>query len=243
MSAGSLSNMGLIVAGLVLALFGGSAVATPLWYDQTGEVSENNGVFFPQGVDSFADSVIDYSLGGGGVTAPHTNPNQALGAPNYDGQPNCANHSDPFNDCTFVSLGSDGSLTLKFETNALTGSGDDSIDLWVFEVGPLVEPTLVDISADGMNWFNVGQTSGATSGVDLDAFGFGPGDEFQYVRLTDLCAQGPSGACTGRTAGADITAVGAISTVLRDPQPVPAPTPLALILAGLAGLGLRRRSA
>jgi hypothetical protein len=69
----------------------------------------------------------------------------------------------------------------------------------------------VDISKDGVILHNVDQTGGATAGIDIDAFGFGPEDLFQYVRLTDICC------ASGPTAGADITAVGAITTTLLDP--------------------------
>lgn len=224
-------SLAVSTAALTLFALSTTANAIAVTYD---------GVEFPQGDSSFADLVVDFTLGGGGVTEPHQNPLNALGAPDYDGVSNCSNHTSPAADCTFVSLGAGGSLTLGFTTNALTGSGDDSDDLWIFEVGPLVEPTAVEISADGVLWHDVGSVGGATAGINIDAFGFGPEDLFHFVRLTDICS---GGACTGRTAGADIDAVGAISTVLvtPDPTPVPTPAPLTLLLGGLVAMGLWRR--
>lgn len=208
------------LAALLLAC-ASTATAGPVVYD---------GVTFPQGDISFADRVVSFTLGDGGVTAPHQNPDNALGPPDYDGVFNCETLGAPQGEnCTFVSLGNGGQLVLEFTDNALTGSSDDGLDLWIFEVGPLVEPTLVDISKDGIEWFHVGGVGGATSGIDIDAFGFGPSDLFYFVRLTDNCS---GSACTGRTAGADIDAVGAISTVA-----VSVPEPGSLVLLGMA-LGL-----
>ncbi|MCC5887197.1 MAG: PEP-CTERM sorting domain-containing protein [Gammaproteobacteria bacterium] len=210
-------------------MFASGATAGPVTY---------NGVTFPQGDISFADEVVSFTLGTGGVTLPHQNPDNALGAPDYNNVSNCETFAtDPAENCTFVSLGNGGELVLRFTDNALTGSGDDSFDLWIFEVGPLVEPTKVDISKDGMEWFNVGSVGGATAGIDIDAFGFGPSDLFFFVRLTDICS---GGACTGRTAGADIDAVGAISTVAVS---VPAPGPLALLGLAFGLLGTMRMRA
>ena len=87
--------------------------------------------------------------------------------------------------CTWVTLGDGGSLTLRFIDNVLTGSGDNAFDLWIFEVGADIEDTFVEISADGSSWQSVGKIFGSTAGIDLDAFGFGVGSLFSYVRLTD----------------------------------------------------------
>ncbi len=215
-----------VALGAALMAFASGAAAGPVVYD---------GVTFPQGDISFADEVVSFTLGGGGVTEQHQNPNNALGPPDYNNVPNCEpSVSNPAGNCTFVSLGSGGELVLRFTNNALTGSGDDSPDLWIFEVGPLVEPTLVDVSKNGSDWFNVGSVEGATAGIDLDAFGFGPSDLFFFVRLTDICT---GSACTGRTAGADIDAVGAISTVAVS---VPAPGTLPLLALALGLLGAMR---
>lgn len=189
------------------------------------------GVEFPGGVASFADASVFYAVGGGGVTAPHRGPDNALGVPDYVGGTSCASEAS----CSFVSLGSGGTLIVRFVDNVLTGSGSDAFDLWVFEIGPDVEDTFVAVSTDGADWNEVGKVTGGTRGIDLDAFGFGTGSEFAYVRLIDDPAEGSA---SGGTAGADIDAVGAISTRVIS---VDAPSTAALVPLALLGLALRAR--
>jgi len=162
-------------------------------------------VAFPQGAVSFADQVVSFDRGSLAPSAPHADATNALGVPDYNNRASCSSARD----CKFVSLGRGGSLVLRFTDNVLTGSGNSDIDLWVFEVGPQVEHMSVDISADGRNWRSVGSIGGGRSGVDIDAFGFGPTSSFSYVRLTDDPNEGGQ---SGPTVGADIDAVGAIST-------------------------------
>jgi hypothetical protein len=196
------------------------------------------GVDFPGGVPSFADAVTAYSPaidGGGNPTAPHRNPTQALGLPDYtNDNALCASQAS----CSYVSLGQGGSLTLEFVDNRLTGSGSSALDLWIFEVGSDVEDTLVAISRDGVTFFDVGRVFGATSGIDIDAFGFGLADEFRFVRLIDDPTEGET---TGPVLGADIDAVGAISS--RRVGTVAAPQTAWLLALGLLCLAWRRRGA
>ena len=206
-------------AAMLLAL--GMAITLPVHAIPIG------GVEFPEGAVSFADTVVSYSLTASVPSAPHQGDFNALGIPDYAGVNSCPSQLG----CTFVSLGSGGSIVLRFDDNKLTGSNSAALDLWVFEVGPNVEDTFVDISVDGMNWNAVGKVFGATAGIDIDAFGFGVVNQFGYVRLTDDPAEGGGG--SGGTVGADIDAVGAISTVRT---PIPEPTTIALLVLGLLTL-------
>lgn len=165
------------------------------------------GIDFPEGAVSFADEVVSYEpeIVNGQPIEIYTDPNDALGVPDFNVEdPSCS-----AGQCAYVSLGREGSITLRFTDNLLTGSDDSTIDLWVFEIGAHIEATGVEISPDGMEWFDVGSTAGAVSGIDIDASGFTSADRFAYVRLTDdLSVDIP-----GPSRGADIDAVGAISTV------------------------------
>jgi hypothetical protein len=161
-----------------------------------------SGVEFPTGSTSFADAVVMYepSFSGGTIpTGKWLDSKQALGIPNYTGGGD-GNGA--------VSLGDGGRLTLQFIDNALIGSNDNSPDLYIFEVGPSVEDMFVEISKDGIHFNAVGKVFGSISSVDIDSFGFTMSDRFYYVRLTDVFA----GSGTESPIGADIDAVGAISS-------------------------------
>lgn len=199
--------------------------------------NSQGGTDFPQGNISFADTLISYSPAGP-PSLPHQGGFNALGLPNYIGVNSCADQAS----CTFVSLGGGGRIVLRFDDNKLTGSGltgsaDGVLDLWIFEVGPNVEDTFVEISKDGVNWSSVGKVFGSTAGIDIDSFGFTTADLFGYIRLTDDINEGGTG--SGGTVGADIDAVGAISTV----RTVNVPEPGTLALAGIGFIALWMRTA
>ncbi|WP_395342485.1 hypothetical protein PN836_001055 [Ningiella sp. W23] len=193
------------------------------------------GVEFPDGAASFADKVVSFTPGDPSATSPYSNPENAIGIPDFD----AASTSCTDTDCEYVSLGRGGSIVLEFVDNLLTGSNNSDLDLWVFEIGPDVEDTFVDVSADGLVWTSVGKVFGATSGIDLDAFGFDASSLLRFVRLTDDPDEGD---LTGLTVGADIDAVGAISTILVPPTDVNAPSIAILIGLMMTGLIARRKS-
>ena len=151
------------------------------------------GIDFPDGQVSFADRIVDF-IPSSGISSCDNSTN-ALGKP--DNQQAC--------------LGDEGIIILQFTDNSLTTSGDEQKDLWIFEIGPIIEPTSVAISTNGSNWINVGFTDGSTSGVDIDEYinsGVIIGEKYSFVKLTDLLPHQSD----APYAGADIDAVGAISS-------------------------------
>lgn len=180
------------------------------------------GIDFPDGEASFADQVLRYDplhCGGPAPTDPnYLDPQKALGPPGGGA----------------VSLGRGGLLELRFVDNVLANSGDDGLkDVHIFEVGPDVEDTFVAIrptaatfalldpsdDADGDGFFEIGKVFGSTSSIDIDLIftGFSAATlQFDAIQLIDDYFEGNSG---GSTVGADITAVGAISS-LSLPQPI-----------------------
>jgi outer membrane protein OmpA-like peptidoglycan-associated protein len=155
-------------------------------------------VYFPMADVSFADKVAGYRMGDPPPDPEYRFPSrEALGIPDYDAA----------KDQGYVTLGCKGALTLQFTDNALVDvSGPD---LYVFEIGPGVEPTRLAISPDGKNWVDIGRIAGGRAEVDIAQWA-GGNKSFRYVRLTDLGSD-----CDSSTPGADIDAVGAIGSGLR----------------------------
>jgi hypothetical protein len=188
-----------------------------------------DGIVFPQGAASFADSVVLYSPGTD-VVPPFDNPSLALGVPDF-----IPNGPDPRN---HMSLGNGGTLILEFTDNALTTSGDASPDLHVFEVGPAVEPMEIAVSLDGLDWLLLGTLSGQPTSLDIDSVsGVVAGGLYHFVRIVDANAQ----LSTSPFAGADIDAVGAITTKLTPTTPVPIGASLPLAVAAFASLAFAAR--
>lgn len=183
-------------------LLTGMILATPAAAQQEGAHEYQDGkrgtVILPQGDKSFADVVVDYTPGGGRIEESARDPEAALGPPDFSGD---------VNDGSFVSLGCNGILTLQFTDNALIDV--EGPDLYVFEVGPMVEGMSLEISEDGEAWIDLGDISGGRAEVDLA--GLVPTDaSYRFVRLTD-----DGEGCGTRFAGADIDAVAAIGSTLR----------------------------
>lgn len=163
--------------------------------------------YYGLGLISFADFVKsgDYNPRAGGGPVPIVglqDPTNALGAPNYTGI------GEPIAGQGAVSLGRGGSLVVQFTDNILTGSDDARADLAVYEVGS-PEQVRVEVSADGLAYTSVGVASFNNRYIDLDAYGFNSLSQLYFVRLTDVANEG---AQSGDSVGADIDAVGAISS-------------------------------
>lgn len=180
----------------------------------------NNGcqTCFQDGL-SFADYVISYKQ-----TCAHntrTNPEAAVGVSNHTG-------GTYVNSTAHVSLGEGGSITLGFNNNQIVNSGDSNPDVWVFEIGPLVEASQIELRPSDQNtvdilnseripdsdldgYFDFGVIAGSTSSLDIDSFVKGyPYAELRFdaIQITDVPTE-----CLGNTPGADIDAVCALSSL------------------------------
>lgn len=206
-----------IAVGLLLVTWPTMGEAAPLTF---------SGVTFPDGASSFADAVVSF-VPGPSTIPPFNDPTQALGIPDV---------TDPSDTSGSVALGNGGTLILRFVDNALTTSGSATPDLHIFETGPRVEPMTISIGMDGLNWISLGTLMGQPTSIDIDAFPLVvPGALYTYVRIVD--ANG--GLSVSPFAGADIDAVGAITSVAT--SAVPEPATLLLVAAGGTCLAARRR--
>ena len=155
------------------------------------ETSQGQRLSFPLAARAFADRAVSYDNNGAGIADDNDNPSEALGPPT--------------NGETYLSLGGGGTVVLEFTDNVLVdGPGDD---LAVFEIGPQVEAATVAISEDGRNYLTLGRIAGSTATLDIAGRGRA-GAAYRFVRITDDIAQGDR---SGRTAGADIDAVGTLN--------------------------------
>lgn len=163
--------------------------------------SRGKAIYFPMGNLSFADEVVEFLPGAPPPPKRWDDARLALGPPDFVS--NAADERNP----SCLTLGGGGRLTVRFRDNYLVDV--PGADLYIFEVGPAIEATNLEISPDGKSWVNLGRIEGATAEVDISGAAK-PGEMYQYVRLTDLRA-----AASGRFAGADIDAVGAIGSGMR----------------------------
>ncbi len=167
---------------------------------------------------SFADVVIDYQSG---CPAIDQNPEGAIGVADYWG--------NNFDEPEFVFLGEGGFIKLGFTDNLISNSGDNQDDVFVFEVGPAVESTMISLrpqnaftenqlimngipDTNGDGFYFISDIGGATSALDIDAIltGYPSGSLlFDAIELMDVDDM----PCTPNTPGADIDAVCAIYSV------------------------------
>ena len=191
-----------------------------LAHSQDCSPKRHGGIDFPAGDCSFADMVIRIVPGDPRPTNDRfTDPEKATGAPDYTGGNNGLGS---------VALGPGGLLELAWVDNFLANSGDARGDLHVFEVGDAIEETDLAIrcadaethriiseiapAPDGDPYHPIQRADGSTTSIDIDEVfrGFPAGHlKFDAIRLIDVVDQGGAG---GGTAGADIDAVGAISS-------------------------------
>lgn len=155
-------------------------------------------VTLPHGDRSFADKIVEYKQGTKRVAKSASDPEAALGSPNF---------SNNVNDGSFLTLGCGGSVVLEFTDNELIDV--DGPDLYVFEVGPKVEGMSLAISKAGKDWISVGDIGGGRSDVDISE-AVQAGDSFRFVKLID---DGQD--CGTKFSGADIDSVAAIGSAVR----------------------------
>ncbi|MEE3419657.1 MAG: S-layer homology domain-containing protein [Lachnospiraceae bacterium] len=158
--------------------------------------------------NAFATRVIDYQPGNPWTSVElNKDTKYALGLPCED------------EDMSYT-LGAGGTLTLGFDIGIYDGDG---LDIYVFEVGPSVEATKVEVSNDLQTWYDIGVAKGATAGLDMN--GKVPEKaRFRYVRLTDLKSDP-----YGEWPGADIQGVSGLNSTVAsnwslkeiDPEIVP----------------------
>lgn len=195
-----------------LSIFSVMTLSISCWSQTSLEVrgKGNDVIVFPNGTASFADRVVDYQPGSPLPQEAHRNTDAALGVPDF--------RDDDFN--SYVSLGKAGVLILEFVDNRLVDI--PGYDLYVFEVGPDIENTYVEVSEDGINWIEVGRIQGSTAYIDIGPH-TRPGQKFRFVKLSDDPTQGGH---SGKTPGADIDAIGAIGSIAAPTSPsTPPPTP------------------
>lgn len=155
-------------------------------------------IYMPLGKISFADRVVDFKIGDPSASDDFSDPEEALGEPNY------THYRVP----RYVSLGCGGQLTLEFTDNGFVDM--EGPDIYVWEVGPSEESFQFEISKDGKIWLDLGVIKGGKSYIDIAPVVQDIRDIFYFVRITDQRE-----ICSGDTPGADIDAVGTISGVVK----------------------------
>lgn len=159
-------------------------------------------VYFHDGPSAFADEVFEFRPGKKKSPELWRKPEAAVGAPDFRDFEADRLSRKP----TFLGLGANGSVILRFTDNALIdGPG---ADLYIFEPLNNVTPVSVEVSRDGTNWISLGPALTTACEIDIGGKGGAGGNIFHFVRIKD--ASLPDFA--DQWPGADIDAVGAINS-------------------------------
>ena len=182
-----------------------------------------------EGKKVYADKVIDYTIGYSNNWDKFSgkadnssrwqvyDPESALGAPNWTSEMTSQGDLEQWDKEIGTSLGKEGSLTVEFTNKALTGSGDEKVDLWIYEIGGVVETVDVEISPDNEIWYSIGRADRKNKqndigvGIDIDSRlsnvnVIASETLFPFVRVTDT----GSNKYNNFKSGADIDAFQAI---------------------------------
>ncbi len=162
--------------------------------------ARGNEITIPGGAASCATRVVSFTPGENWTSDELAmDPAAVLNVPDYDS----------YADTNYVTLGAGGSIVLEFNIDIFDGEGND---IYIFEIGPDVEATKVEVSSDLQTWIYVGDADGSLSGVDLNGK-IADGECFRYVRITDLDMTG------GSYPGADIDAVAGLNYKVQSSSP------------------------
>ena len=175
---------------------------------------------------SFVDVVLDYQPQCSNLN--YDEPGQAIGLSNWQLP----------TDGKAVLLGEGGMIELGFTNNVLINSGDNTADLWIFEIGDLAEDCDIalhpyDVNTttilqnnglndpDGDGYYDFGQIGGERFYIDIDEvlIGYPPATLiFDAIKITDV----PDLDCFSTiNPGADIDAVCAVQSATLDCAGIP----------------------
>jgi hypothetical protein len=191
---------GLVRVGLVACALAGTIVvllyAAPATYC---------GITFPHGDSAFADRVVEY-VAASCVRDAYDDPEEALGPPDAcpgggcEGCDGCSTNAVALGYRLSV-IDNRGYLVLEFVDNVLVDVPGN--DLFIYNTND--HPCRVEISADGFDFTFVGEIVGYPGGIDISPFA-DTGDEFRFVRLSDVPSDEDHSWCPGPS----IDAVGAM---------------------------------
>ncbi|MCA9356794.1 hypothetical protein H6784_04815 [Candidatus Nomurabacteria bacterium] len=142
---------------------------------------------------AYADDVVSSDQGvrknGTGIALDRTDPTKALGAPQSSGAP----YDNPVVPGSFFSLGfnpvttatSGGSIVVKFNDSYIVDGPGNDLRVWEITGGTdyPVEKVKIEVSQNGISWFEVASSLDRDAEADLFASGL---TWARYVRLTDV---------------------------------------------------------